>query len=98
MSAAEVFLDSDVPAYLFSTDTAKAQRAESAIERGGTVSVQVLDEFASVGRRKVRLEFHEIREPVAPSEPSVASSQWISIRTNSDSILPNATGSPSMTG
>ena len=62
MSAAEVFLDSNVLVYLFSTDTVKAQRAESVVERGGTVSVQVLNEFASVGRRKVRLEFHEIRE------------------------------------
>ncbi len=62
MSAAEVFLDSNVLIYLFSTDTAKAQRAESVIGSGGTVSVQVLNEFVSVGRRKVRLEFHEIRE------------------------------------
>lgn len=62
MSAAEVFLDTNVLLYLFSPDIAKAQRAESVIEGGGTVSVQVLNEFAAVARRKVRLEFPEIRE------------------------------------
>jgi predicted nucleic acid-binding protein len=62
MSAAEVFLDTNVFLYLFSPDIAKAQRAESVIEGGGTVSVQVLNEFAAVARRKVRLEFPEIRE------------------------------------
>ena len=62
MSAAEVFLDTNVFLYLFSPDIAKAQRAELVIEGGGTVSVQVLNEFAAVARRKVRLEFPEIRE------------------------------------
>ena len=62
MSAAEVFFDSNLLLYLFSADTAKAQRAESVIALGGTVSVQVLNEFASVARRKVRLEFPEVRE------------------------------------
>lgn len=62
MNAAEVFFDSNLLLYLFSADTAKAQRAESVIGQGGTVSIQVLNEFASVARRRVKLEFPEIRE------------------------------------
>ena len=41
---------------------AKADRAEELLASGGTVSVQVLNEFASVASRKLRMPWTEIRE------------------------------------
>ena len=48
MSAAENFFDTNVILYLLSADTGKADRAEVLLTAGGTISVQVLNEFASV--------------------------------------------------
>jgi predicted nucleic acid-binding protein len=56
------FFDTNVLLYLLSADSAKADRAENIIARGGIVSVQVLNEFASVASRKHRLAYPEIRE------------------------------------
>lgn len=62
MSATEVFFDSNVLIYLFSSDVAKADRAELLLAAGGTVSVQVLNEVASVARRKAKLDFPALRD------------------------------------
>ena len=48
--------------YLLSKDAAKADRAEALLATGGTVSVQVLNEFASVATRKLAMSIPEIRE------------------------------------
>jgi len=62
MSAAEVFFDSNVLLYLLSGDPTKADRAEAMLAAGGTISVQVLNEFASVASRKLGMSMPEIRE------------------------------------
>ncbi|HQY08447.1 MAG: PIN domain-containing protein [Leptothrix sp. (in: Bacteria)] len=59
------FLDTNVLLYLLSADPRKAERAEALVGRGGWVSVQVLNEFASVASRKYRLGWEEIREVLA---------------------------------
>ena len=65
MSAGEDFFDTNVLLYLLSADAAKADRAEELLAGGGTVSVQVLNEFASVASRKLRMPWTEIREVLA---------------------------------
>ncbi len=62
MNGNERFLDTNVLLYALSGDEAKATIAEQLLADGGTISVQVLNEFASVGRRKLGLEFHELKE------------------------------------
>lgn len=62
MSAAEDFIDTNVLLYLLSADTEKANRAEAVIQAGATISVQVLNEFASVASRKLKMTISEIRE------------------------------------
>lgn len=47
-----VFFDTNVALYLLSGDAAKADRAEDLLAEGGTISVQVLNEFVAVARRK----------------------------------------------
>lgn len=62
---AERFFDTNVLLYLLSGDSTRADRAEAALATGGVVSVQVLNEFASVAMRKVRMPLAEIREVLA---------------------------------
>lgn len=59
---AETFFDTNVLLYLVSGDAAKADIAEAALSGGGHVSVQVLNEFASVARRKAGMTWSEIGE------------------------------------
>ena len=56
------FIDSNVLLYLASNDPAKASRAEAVVESGGTVNVQVLNEVASVARRKMGMSWTEVRD------------------------------------
>lgn len=64
MSVAD-FFDTNILLYLLSADQAKADRAEQLLASGGHVSVQVLNEFASVAVRKFAMTVAEIREVLA---------------------------------
>ena len=57
---AKPFIDSNVVLYLFSSDTLKADRTESLLQSGGLISVQVLNEVASVCLRKLKMSWEEI--------------------------------------
>ena len=59
------FLDTNVILYLLSGDAVRADRAEALLAAGGTVSVQVLNEAASVMTRKLKMNLDEIREVLA---------------------------------
>lgn len=65
MSGGEDFFDTNVVLYLLSADPAKADRAEELLAIGGTISVQVLNEFVAVASRKLRMSWIEIREVLA---------------------------------
>lgn len=62
MGETDAFLDTNVLLYLLSDDAAKADRAEALVAAGGIISVQVLNEFASVASRKLGMPWPEIRE------------------------------------
>lgn len=53
------FIDTNVLVYVASGDATKADRAEAVIRDGGAISVQVLNEFTHVARRKMRLSWTE---------------------------------------
>ena len=53
------FFDTNVLVYLASSDATKADRAEAAIAKGGTISVQVLNEVANVARRKMQMSWDD---------------------------------------
>ena len=53
------FFDTNVLVYLASGDASKADRAEAIIARGGSISVQVLNELANVARRKMRMSWDD---------------------------------------
>lgn len=62
MSVAEAFFDTNVLLYLLSSDAAKADRAEAVLAEGGVISVQVLNELATVASRKLGLSWSDIHE------------------------------------
>ena len=59
------FVDTNVLLYLLSPDAAKATRAERLLARRIVVSVQVLNEFANVARRKQSLDWDELKQVLA---------------------------------
>jgi predicted nucleic acid-binding protein len=55
------FVDTNVLLYLASADPVKADRAEAILADRGAISVQVLNEIANVGRRKMQMSWQETR-------------------------------------
>lgn len=62
MSAADSFFDTSILLYLLSEDSRKADRVEELIAARGTISVQVLNEFAAVAIRKSRMPLPDVKE------------------------------------
>jgi predicted nucleic acid-binding protein len=62
MSGADSFFDTSVLLYLLSEDSNKADRVEELLGERGTISVQVLNEFAAVALRRLRMPHSDLRE------------------------------------
>ena len=60
------FLDSNVLLYLLDITSAKRPLALQLARRGGVISVQVLNEFADVARRKFHVSFADVSASLAP--------------------------------
>ena len=58
---AKPFLDTNVVLYAFREGDSRSQEAEALLGKGGLISVQVLNEFAAVARRKLNKSWEEIR-------------------------------------
>jgi predicted nucleic acid-binding protein len=59
---AKDFLDTNVLIYAVAKNDPRAAKAEALLASGGIVSVQSLNEFASVVRRKLGMPWKEIKE------------------------------------
>ncbi len=55
------FFDTNVILYAFRRDDSRAQAAETLLAEGGTLSVQVLNEFVAVARRKFDRNWEDVR-------------------------------------
>lgn len=64
-TAALPFADTNVLLYLISRDAAKARRTEKLLSARVAISVQVLNEFSNVARRKHSLDWNELNETLA---------------------------------
>lgn len=60
--SADAFFDSNVLLYVLSADQVRAAHSFALASAGGIVSVQVLNEFANVTKKKFRMRIPEIRE------------------------------------
>jgi predicted nucleic acid-binding protein len=62
MSEVREFFDTSILLYLLSADFDKADRVEHLLAERGTISVQVLNEFAAVALRKLRIPLGDVKE------------------------------------
>ena len=60
--SAKPFIDTTVLVYAVSEGDARVVFAERLLADGGHISVQVLNEFAAVARRKLKMSWQEIQE------------------------------------
>jgi predicted nucleic acid-binding protein len=61
-SRSKAFLDTNILIYAVAKDDPRSARAEELLASGGTISVQILNEFVSVARRKLLMPWNEVRE------------------------------------
>lgn len=61
---AKDFLDTNILIYAVGKNDPRASQAEALLASGGVISVQSLNEFVSVARRKLDMSWKEVRELV----------------------------------
>lgn len=59
---ARAFLDTNVLIYALAKDDPRSRRSEQLLAVGGILSVQILNEFVSVARRKLLMSWSEVTE------------------------------------
>ena len=57
---AKPFLDTNVVLYAFRQGDSRSRKAEALLAEGGAISVQVLNEFVAVARRKLNKSWEEV--------------------------------------
>jgi predicted nucleic acid-binding protein len=65
---AKKFFDTNILVHAFASNDPRSARAESLIAEGGFISVQVLNEFTNVTRRKLRWQWEQIEASLAVIE------------------------------
>ena len=78
-------LDTSVLVYAFTTDL-RAVAAQALLERGGVTSVQALNEFTNVARRKLRMTWSEVREALAVIRALCRSILPMDLETHADAL------------
>src|SRR5271170_3165895 len=62
--SAKAFFDSNVLIYAMVSGDSRRERAQQLVAQGGVISVQVLNEFVAVARRKMRMPWEDVIEAV----------------------------------
>ena len=82
-----VFLDTNVLVYAALQPDARSEAARALMARGGTISVQVLNEFVNVAHRKLRRSWPEITTAVGairalcpPPVPIILATHEVALR------------------
>jgi len=58
----KAFFDSNVLIYAMVSGDSRRERAQQLVEQGGAISVQVLNEFVAIARRKMRMPWEDVSE------------------------------------
>jgi predicted nucleic acid-binding protein len=85
ISTPREFLDSNILVYAFTTDR-RAAVAQSLLEHGGIISVQGLNEFTNVARRKLAMTWAEVRESLAAIRTLCGTILPIDIETHAEGL------------
>lgn len=81
----EAFFDSNGLLYLISSDLQKAEQMKTLLARRGVISVQVLNEFASVASRKYAVDWPTVRAVLAGIR-EVCSVEPVTVVTHEDAM------------
>jgi predicted nucleic acid-binding protein len=81
------FFDTNVPVYTASFDATKKQRAIDCLQQGGIASVQVLNEFVNVARRKLRHDWPQIELAISLFQTSLDAVVPITLGTHTSALL-----------
>ena len=82
---AKAFFDTNILVYAFSDD-ARSTVAETLLAQGGDVSVQVLNEFTNVARRKLGFNWEQTRQALAAVRTLARAIHPIDLDTHTDAI------------
>jgi predicted nucleic acid-binding protein len=80
------FLDTNVLLYAFTDSDWRKERAVDILAGGGVVSVQVLNEFVDVSRRKLKQEWESIRVALARLSVLIDEPVPVTLGTHRDAI------------
>lgn len=76
---AKPFLDTNIVVYAFSSNDPRNDKAEALLEAGGMISVQVLNEFVNVSRRKQQRDWKEIHDALSILKALLGSPQPLTV-------------------
>jgi predicted nucleic acid-binding protein len=80
------FFDTNVFVYALLQDDPRSDQAEKLMAEGGAISVQVLNEFAAVVRRKIKMPWDEVRFAIENIESLCPNPLPITIRTHQEAL------------
>ena len=83
----EAFLDTNVLIYAVAQNDPRSARAEILLAAGGRVSVQVLNEFVSVTRRKMRMPWKDVLDALAAIQVLCPDPTPITIETHEAGLM-----------
>jgi predicted nucleic acid-binding protein len=84
--SADVFLDTNILIYAIAQNDARTEQARSLLQQGGTISVQVLNEFVTVSHRKLRRRWPEIVDALAALRVLFSDPQAIGLATHQAAV------------
>jgi predicted nucleic acid-binding protein len=79
------FLDTNILVYAFTTD-ARAEPAQALLGRGCITSVQALNEFANVGRRRLGMTWREVHDALAAIRALCRAILPVDLETHADAL------------
>jgi predicted nucleic acid-binding protein len=80
--SAKPFLDTNIVIYAFGSGDPRCVKAEQLLAAGGTISVQVLNEFVNVSRRKMDRNWQEIAAALGVIRTLLGQPAAITVRTH----------------
>ena len=83
---AKAFFDTNVLIYVVAQDAVRTAPAEALLAAGGLISVQILNEMASVARRKLGMSWKEVTEVLAAVRTLCPSPAPLTIETHEDAL------------
>lgn len=78
----EVFLDTNILIYATGQDGRRTQTARDIVAQGGTISVQVINEFVNVSLRKLRWSWPDVRGALAALQEALSAPLDVDMRTH----------------